>query len=229
MHAIRVRVERLAATVAGSARRVDVGRIINSMSPTAEAGESRPDSEGARASRACADVRGAASAGTRVSGSRTYAQARRAPPLRRCWGGTEPRSCRSSPNRPATSPRCSGPERSRSSPGTRRPLPGISATRAARLPCACRPISWRWSCCATPARWPSAAPTAPGLPPATTCANAQAQLGDAVAVYLDAGPTTAAVPSTIVDVTGAVPVLVRPGGITIERLREIVPEIEDQP
>jgi len=68
-----------------------------------------------------------------------------------------------------------------------------------------------------------------GLPPATTCANAQAQLGDAVAVYLDAGPTTAAVPSTIVDVTGAVPVLVRPGGITIERLREIVPEIEDQP
>ena len=44
-----------------------------------------------------------------------------------------------------------------------------------------------------------------GLPPATTCANAQAQLGDAVAVYLDAGPTVVAVPSTIVDVTGEVP------------------------
>jgi L-threonylcarbamoyladenylate synthase len=65
-----------------------------------------------------------------------------------------------------------------------------------------------------------------GLPPATTCANAQAQLGDAVAVYLDGGPTTTAVPSSIVDVTGDVPVLVRPGWVTLERLREIVPELE---
>jgi L-threonylcarbamoyladenylate synthase len=65
-----------------------------------------------------------------------------------------------------------------------------------------------------------------GLPPATTCANAQAQLGDAVATYLDGGPTTTAVPSSIVDVTGEVPVLVRPGWITEERLREIVPELQ---
>jgi L-threonylcarbamoyladenylate synthase len=65
-----------------------------------------------------------------------------------------------------------------------------------------------------------------GLPPATTCANAQAQLGDAVAVYLDAGPTTVSVPSSIVDVTGPVPVLVRPGWISVDRLREIVPELE---
>ena len=64
-----------------------------------------------------------------------------------------------------------------------------------------------------------------GLPPATTCANAHAQLGDAVAVYLDGGPTTTAVPSSIVDVTGDVPVLVRPGWVTLERLREIVPEL----
>jgi L-threonylcarbamoyladenylate synthase len=65
-----------------------------------------------------------------------------------------------------------------------------------------------------------------GLPPATTCANAQAQLGEAVAVYLDGGPTTTAVPSSIVDVTGDLPVLVRPGWITLERLREIVPDLQ---
>jgi L-threonylcarbamoyladenylate synthase len=64
-----------------------------------------------------------------------------------------------------------------------------------------------------------------GLPPATTCANAQAQLGDAVAVYLDGGPTTTSVPSTIVDVTDEVPVLLRRGWISEERLREIIPEL----
>jgi tRNA threonylcarbamoyl adenosine modification protein (Sua5/YciO/YrdC/YwlC family) len=68
-----------------------------------------------------------------------------------------------------------------------------------------------------------------GLPPATTCANAQAQLGESVAVYLDGGPTTTSVPSTIVDVTGAVPVLLRRGWITEERLREIVPELVATP
>lgn len=67
-----------------------------------------------------------------------------------------------------------------------------------------------------------------GLPPAITCANAQAQLGDAVAVYLDSGPTVASVPSSIVDVTGEVPVLVRPGWISLERLREIVPGLESR-
>ncbi len=65
-----------------------------------------------------------------------------------------------------------------------------------------------------------------GLPPATTCANAHSQLGDAVAVYLDGGPTTTSVPSTIVDVTGDAPVLLRRGWITEERLREIIPDVE---
>jgi len=64
-----------------------------------------------------------------------------------------------------------------------------------------------------------------GLPPATTCANAQAQLGESVAVYLDGGPTTTSVPSTIVDVTGPAPVLLRRGWISEERLREIVPDL----
>ncbi len=65
-----------------------------------------------------------------------------------------------------------------------------------------------------------------GLPPATTSANAQAQLGEAVAVYLDGGPTTSTVPSSIVDVTGPVPVLLRAGAIGEEQLREIVAELQ---
>jgi hypothetical protein len=41
-------------------------------------------------------------------------------------------------------------------------------------------------------------------------------------VYLDGGPCSADVPSTIVDLTGAVPKLLRRGVISIARLREVV-------
>ena len=61
-----------------------------------------------------------------------------------------------------------------------------------------------------------------GAPPATTAADAEAQLGEAVAVYLDGGPCSRDVPSTIVDLTGAVPKLLRAGVISIARLREVV-------
>ena len=61
-----------------------------------------------------------------------------------------------------------------------------------------------------------------GAPPATTAADAEAQLGEAVAVYLDGGPCSGDVPSTIVDLTGAVPKLLRAGVISIARLREVV-------
>lgn len=64
-----------------------------------------------------------------------------------------------------------------------------------------------------------------GLPPATTCDQAQSQLAEQVAVYLDGGPSPVGVASSVVDLTGAVPVLRREGAITIERLREVVPEI----
>lgn len=67
-----------------------------------------------------------------------------------------------------------------------------------------------------------------GLPAATTCASARSQLGDAVSVYLDGGPTddTAALPSSIVDLTGERPRLLRTGALTLERLREVVPDLE---
>jgi len=61
-----------------------------------------------------------------------------------------------------------------------------------------------------------------GAPPATTAVDEEAQLGEAVAVYLDDGPCSGDVPSTIVDLTGAVPKLLRRGVISIARLREVV-------
>jgi tRNA threonylcarbamoyl adenosine modification protein (Sua5/YciO/YrdC/YwlC family) len=60
-----------------------------------------------------------------------------------------------------------------------------------------------------------------GAPPATTAADAEAQLGEAVAVYLDGGPCPGDVPSTIVDLTGPVPKLLRAGVISVRRIREV--------
>jgi tRNA threonylcarbamoyl adenosine modification protein (Sua5/YciO/YrdC/YwlC family) len=66
-----------------------------------------------------------------------------------------------------------------------------------------------------------------GSPPATTAAEAEAQLGAAVSVYLDDGPCTDQKPSTIVDLTGAVPRLLRRGLIPVRRLREVAALIVD--
>jgi L-threonylcarbamoyladenylate synthase len=60
-----------------------------------------------------------------------------------------------------------------------------------------------------------------GMPSATTAADAEEQLGDAVSVYLDGGPCAADVPSTIVDLTGGVPRLLRAGAVSVGRLREV--------
>jgi L-threonylcarbamoyladenylate synthase len=62
-----------------------------------------------------------------------------------------------------------------------------------------------------------------GQPPATTADEAMAQLGNSVSVYLDAGPCPGDVPSTIVDLTGSVPRLLRRGVISVERLQDVVP------
>ena len=68
-----------------------------------------------------------------------------------------------------------------------------------------------------------------GRPPATTCDEAVEQLGEAVSVYLDAGPSPAGLASTIVDVTGAVPRVLRSGALSLDRLRVVVPALETPP
>ena len=62
-----------------------------------------------------------------------------------------------------------------------------------------------------------------GQGPATTADEAVAQLGEQVAVYLDGGPCPGDVPSSIVDLTGTVPRLLRAGVISVERLRDVIP------
>ena len=65
-----------------------------------------------------------------------------------------------------------------------------------------------------------------GMPPAATATEAQQQLGDAVRVYLDAGPVGDPVPSTIVDLTGDRARVLRAGALDVVTLREIIPDLE---
>ena len=68
-----------------------------------------------------------------------------------------------------------------------------------------------------------------GQPPAADAAEAERQLGTAVAVYLDAGSTGDAVPSTIIDLTGDRPQLRRLGAVPVEELRELLPDLDEAP
>ena len=66
-----------------------------------------------------------------------------------------------------------------------------------------------------------------GRPAATTAQEADMQLGPHAAVILDGGPRDSSAASTIVDCTGPAPRVLRVGAVPVERLREVVPEIED--
>lgn len=54
----------------------------------------------------------------------------------------------------------------------------------------------------------------------TTAEHVRSELGDAVDFVLDGGPCQVGVESTIVDTTGEVPSVLRPGGVTREQLEE---------
>jgi L-threonylcarbamoyladenylate synthase len=72
-----------------------------------------------------------------------------------------------------------------------------------------------------------------GHPAALDVYDAEEQLADSVAVYLDGGEVTGGEPSTIVDLTGETPRVVRLGALSLEQLRAVVPEVgsetDDQP
>jgi L-threonylcarbamoyladenylate synthase len=61
-----------------------------------------------------------------------------------------------------------------------------------------------------------------GSPPAATAAEAVAQLGDRVGVYLDGGPSGEPVASTIVDLTGAEPRVLREGAVPVADVQEVL-------
>ena len=65
-----------------------------------------------------------------------------------------------------------------------------------------------------------------GQPPAGTAEEARAQLAFSVSVYLESGELPDRTPSSIVDLTGEVPRLLRAGAIPLEKLRAVVPTIE---
>jgi L-threonylcarbamoyladenylate synthase len=65
-----------------------------------------------------------------------------------------------------------------------------------------------------------------GIPAPRECLGALELLGDAVDTYLDAGPAPWTLTSTVVDGRSEVPRVVRLGGVSLQELREVVPEIE---
>ncbi|MFJ8947967.1 L-threonylcarbamoyladenylate synthase [Streptomyces sp. NPDC102395] len=65
-----------------------------------------------------------------------------------------------------------------------------------------------------------------GHPAPENCDSARQMLGDSVSVYLDGGPTPGIVPSSIVDVSREVPMLLRAGAISADELRKVVPDLE---
>ncbi|WP_433721704.1 L-threonylcarbamoyladenylate synthase [Actinoplanes sp. CA-051413] len=64
-----------------------------------------------------------------------------------------------------------------------------------------------------------------GQPSPVTAEEARDQLEYAVRVYLEAGVAADPAPSTIVDVTGDVPRVLRNGAVPFEKLRDVVPDI----
>lgn len=59
----------------------------------------------------------------------------------------------------------------------------------------------------------------------TTAAAVAREFGDGVDLILEAGPCPGGLPSTIVDVTGVPPRLVRAGAISAARLKKVIPDL----
>jgi len=64
-----------------------------------------------------------------------------------------------------------------------------------------------------------------GRPAPLTAEEARDQLEYSIRIYLEAGAAVDPAPSTIVDVTGDVPRVLRDGAVPFEKLRDVVPDI----
>lgn len=78
---------------------------------------------------------------------------------------------------------------------------------------------------------PVAAPSANTFtrPSATTAAHVLEDLGGRVELVLDGGAATIGLESTVIDMTQDVPVVLRPGGIVLEELRVLLPDVQISP
>jgi len=65
-----------------------------------------------------------------------------------------------------------------------------------------------------------------GQPAATNILDAAAQLGSAVSVYLEAGPSAGTLASTILDCTQVTPAILRVGALSVEQIQEVLGDLE---
>lgn len=79
----------------------------------------------------------------------------------------------------------------------------------------------------TAAGIPVAAPSANlfSRPSPTRAAHVLEDLDGRIDMVLDGGPTQVGVESTVLDLTGAAPVVLRPGAVTLEMLRPLLPDV----
>lgn len=112
---------------------------------------------------------------------------------------------------------------------TSRVVPMVSAnlsTLAVRVP---EPLVARalLDAVSVPIAAPSANPSGRVSP--TTAEHVLAELDQQIAAILDAGPATIGVESTVLDLTGPKPLLLRPGGVTSEALAAVAGAFEAPP
>ncbi|NLC67962.1 MAG: threonylcarbamoyl-AMP synthase [Clostridiaceae bacterium] len=74
---------------------------------------------------------------------------------------------------------------------------------------------------------PIVAPSAnkSGKPSPTTAAHVFEDLAGKIDLIIDGGPTRVGIESTVLDITSYPPVVLRPGGITLEQLRDVLGEV----
>jgi len=63
----------------------------------------------------------------------------------------------------------------------------------------------------------------------TTAQHVLADLGGRVPLILDAGPCEVGVESTVLDLCSAIPTILRPGGVSLEALHTVLPEVQPPP
>ncbi|WP_027364403.1 L-threonylcarbamoyladenylate synthase [Desulfotruncus alcoholivorax] len=78
---------------------------------------------------------------------------------------------------------------------------------------------------------PVAAPSAnvSGRPSPTTARHVMEDLSGRIDLVLDGGPAGVGVESTVLDLTGGIPVILRPGGVTRRELEEVLGQVEIDP
>lgn len=103
--------------------------------------------------------------------------------------------------------------------------PEGDASISVRMPL--HPVAWKLANSVGPLALTGANVAGADLP--LTCDDAAAQFGNAVSVYLDAGPSTRTESSSVVDVTTSPPILLRPGAIPLETLRHVIPNLVTDP